>query len=92
MEFLAQGVHLKTTNATGYARAHFKVGIPLSQAPKVDYTWYGTDFQPSAYYDVDVDGDGKVDGQFIGELTPAPAILLKTDAATEPLPSGFTHF
>jgi thiamine-monophosphate kinase len=28
----------------------------------------------------------------IGELTPAPAILLKTDAATEPLPSGFTHF
>lgn len=68
MEFLAQGVHLKTTNATGYARAHFKVGIPLSQATKVDYTWYGTDFQPSAYYDVDVDGDGKVDGQLIGEL------------------------
>jgi len=28
----------------------------------------------------------------IGELTSAPAILLKTDAATEPLPSGFTHF
>ena len=28
----------------------------------------------------------------IGELTAAPAILLKTDAATEPLPSGFTHF
>lgn len=28
----------------------------------------------------------------IGELTSAPAILLKTDAATEPLPSGFNHF
>jgi thiamine-monophosphate kinase len=28
----------------------------------------------------------------IGELTSAPAILLKTDGATEPLPSGFTHF
>ncbi len=28
----------------------------------------------------------------IGELTPAPAILLKTDGASEPLPSGFTHF
>ena len=28
----------------------------------------------------------------IGELTSAPAILLKTHGATEPLPSGFTHF
>jgi thiamine-monophosphate kinase len=28
----------------------------------------------------------------IGELTSAPAILLKTNGATEPLPSGFTHF
>jgi thiamine-monophosphate kinase len=28
----------------------------------------------------------------IGELTSAPAILLKTDGVTEPLPSGFTHF
>ena len=28
----------------------------------------------------------------IGELTESPAILLKTDAASEPLPPGFTHF
>ena len=28
----------------------------------------------------------------IGELTAAPAILLRTDGATEPLPAGFTHF
>jgi thiamine-monophosphate kinase len=28
----------------------------------------------------------------IGELTPSPAILLKSDGATEALPSGFTHF
>jgi thiamine-monophosphate kinase len=28
----------------------------------------------------------------IGELTSAPAILLKTNGATEPLPPGFTHF
>jgi thiamine-monophosphate kinase len=28
----------------------------------------------------------------IGELTSAPAILLRTDGATEPLPTGFTHF
>ena len=28
----------------------------------------------------------------IGELTAAPAILLKTDAVSEPLPCGFTHF
>jgi thiamine-monophosphate kinase len=28
----------------------------------------------------------------IGELTAAPAILLRRDGATEPLPGGFTHF
>ncbi len=28
----------------------------------------------------------------IGELTASPAILVKTDAATEPMPDGFTHF
>jgi thiamine-monophosphate kinase len=28
----------------------------------------------------------------IGELTASPAILVKTDAATEPIPDGFTHF
>ena len=28
----------------------------------------------------------------IGELTASPAILLKRDGATEPLPDGFTHF
>jgi thiamine-monophosphate kinase len=28
----------------------------------------------------------------IGELTGSPAILLKRDGATEPLPDGFTHF
>ena len=28
----------------------------------------------------------------IGELTASPAILVKRDAATEPLPDGFTHF
>jgi thiamine-monophosphate kinase len=28
----------------------------------------------------------------IGELTASPAILVKRDAATEPMPGGFTHF
>ena len=28
----------------------------------------------------------------IGELTASPAILVKRDAATEPMPAGFTHF
>jgi thiamine-monophosphate kinase len=28
----------------------------------------------------------------IGELTASPAILVKRDAATEPMPDGFTHF
>ena len=49
-EFLAQGVHLKTTNATGYARGRFLVGVPLSQATTVDYTWYGTTFAPGVKY------------------------------------------
>ena len=66
-EFLAQGVHLKTTNATGYARGRFLVGIPLSQATAVDYTWYGTTFKPGVKYYIDADADGKVDGELRGE-------------------------
>jgi hypothetical protein len=67
-EFLAEGVHLKTTNATGYARARFLVGVPLSQATTVNYTWYGTTFAPGVKYYVDADADGKVDGELRGEL------------------------
>jgi hypothetical protein len=66
-EFLAQGVHLKTTNASGYARARFLVGIPLSQVASVDYTWYGTTFAPGVKYFIDADADGKVDGELRGE-------------------------
>ncbi len=66
-EFLAQGIHLKTTNATGYARGRFLVGIPLSQVNAVDYTWYGTTFKPGVKYFIDADADGKVDGELRGE-------------------------
>jgi hypothetical protein len=67
-EFLAQGVHLKTTNASGYARGRFHVGVPLSQVSAVDYTWYGTTFAPGVKYYIDADADGKIDGELRGEL------------------------
>jgi hypothetical protein len=66
-QFLAQGVHLKTVNASGYARGTFAVGVPLAQVTTVDFTWYGTDFSPGIKYYVDADGDGKVDGELRGE-------------------------
>jgi hypothetical protein len=66
-EFLAQGVHLKTVDGSGYARGTFPVGVPLAQATSVDFTWYGTDFSPGIKYYVDADGDGKVDGELRGE-------------------------
>ena len=66
-EFLAQGVHLKTVDGSGYARGTFPVGVPLAQATSVDFTWFGTDFSPGIKYYVDADGDGKVDGELRGE-------------------------
>jgi hypothetical protein len=93
-EFLAEGVHLKTPNATAYARAHFKVGLPLDQVHAVDYTWYGTSFQPGVYYDVDLDADGKPDGQFIGEAAyGGKDVWLNRDTedfgVTPTIPAGF---
>ena len=67
-DFLAEGVHIKTTNASDAARAYWKVGVPLSQVHAVDYEWFGTSAQPAIYYNIDIDGDGKADGQLIGEL------------------------
>jgi hypothetical protein len=66
-QFLAQGVHLKTVDGSGYARGTFPVGVPLSQITTVDFTWFGTDFSPGIKYYVDADGDGKVDGELRGE-------------------------
>jgi len=66
-QFLAQGVHLRTVNGTGYARGTFPVGVPLAQATSVDFTWYGTELSPGIKYYVDADGDGKVDGELRGE-------------------------
>lgn len=66
-EFLAQGVHLKTVNGSGFARGTFAVGVPLAQVTSVDFTWYGTELSPGVKYYVDADGDGKVDGELRGE-------------------------
>jgi hypothetical protein len=68
-QFLAQGVHLRTVNATGHARGTFPVGVPLSQVTSVDFTWFGTDVSPGVEYFVDADADGKVDGELRGEDT-----------------------
>lgn len=67
-DFLAEGIHIKTDNASDAARAYWKVGVPLSQVHAVDYEWFGTSAKPGIYYNIDIDGDGKADGQLIGEL------------------------
>jgi hypothetical protein len=67
LDFLAEGVHLRTPDASAAARVHFNVGVPLKDVHMVDLVWYGTDNTPAVYYDVDIDGDGKPDGQLIGE-------------------------
>jgi hypothetical protein len=69
MQFLAEGIHIKTTNnSTDAARGHFKVGLPLNQVHSVDYEWFGTSSQPAILYDIDINGDGKADGELVGEL------------------------
>ena len=83
-EFLAHGVHLKTTNATGWARGRFHVGVPLSQVTTVDYTWHGTDKAPGAKYYVDADADGKVDGELRGDVVGGQDVWLAEDAQAFP--------
>ncbi len=41
-DFLAEGIHIKTTNTSDAARGYWKVGVPLSQVHAVDYEWFGT--------------------------------------------------
>jgi len=70
-QFLAEGIHIKTDNATDGARAYWNVsgGVPLSQVHIVEYEWFGTPAaQPALAYNIDVDGDKKPDGQLMGEL------------------------
>jgi hypothetical protein len=75
-DFLAEGIHIKTTNNTDAARGYWKVGVPLAQVHTVDYEWFGSRAttppsnvgEPGIYYNIDIDGDGKADGQLIGEL------------------------
>ena len=91
-EFLAQGVHLKTTNATGYARGRFVAGVPLSQVTTVDFTWYGTTVAPAVRYFVDADADGKVDGELRGDVNGGQDVWLSSDTQDFPesaLPDGY---
>jgi hypothetical protein len=92
-EFLAQGVHLRTVNDTGFARGTFAVGVPLAQVTSVDFTWFGTEFSPGIKYYVDADGDGKVDGELRGEDSyGGKDVWLNQDAEDFPdsaLPDGF---
>ncbi len=76
LEFLAQGVHLQVPNAAvDFARGHFATKVPLAQVHAIDYTWYGTDNKPGIYYGLDIDGDGKADGELIGESFYGPTDL-----------------
>jgi hypothetical protein len=65
--FLKEGLHVNTANTSDYAKAYFAVGQALADVTSVDYDWYGTENRPSVEYNVDLDGDGKYDGQLIGE-------------------------
>ena len=87
-----KGVHLKTTNATGYARGRFPTGVPLSQVTTVDYTWYGTTVAPAVKYFVDADADGKVDGELRGDVNGGQDVWLSPDTQDFPesaLPDGY---
>ncbi len=92
-QILAQGVHLKTVNNTGWARGRFHVGVPLSQVTSVDYTWYGTTFAPGVKHYIDADADGKIDGELRGELAyGGQDVWLNADAEAFPdsaLADGF---
>ena len=103
-DFLAEGIHIKTTNnTTDAARGYWKVGVPLSQVHTVEYEWFGTRAttppsnagEPGLYYNIDIDGDGKADGQLIGELAyGGKDVWLNRDAedftgVTPTVPAGF---
>lgn len=65
--FLQEGLHITTPTVDSYTRGHFKVGLPLAGVTAVSYEWIGTTNRAGAYYDIDADGDGTIDGQLIGE-------------------------
>jgi hypothetical protein len=91
-EFLAQGVHLKVTNAgADNLRGRFAVKVPFAQVHTVDYTWIGTDNHPAVFYTIDLDGDGTVDGELQGDHTYGNDVAFNHDAQEYPgskLPAG----
>ena len=86
MTFLAEGTHVRNpdANTAYFARAHFNVGVPLNQVHTVDYEWFGTQNRPGVYYDIDITGDGKADGELIGESAYGGKDVWLNDNATFP--------
>src|SRR4029079_9183329 len=70
-QFLAEGIHIKTDNATDVASAYWNIpgGVQMSQVHTVAYGWFGPPAaQPALAYNIDIDGDKKPDAQLLGEL------------------------
>ncbi len=66
-EFLAQGVHLKTPAADELRARPLPRRHPAVAGDAVDYTWFGTTFAPGVKHYIDIDADGKIDGELRGE-------------------------
>lgn len=97
-DFLAEGIHIKTDNATDAARAYYTIpgGTPLADVHTVSYEWFGTPAaQPALAYNIDVDNDGKPDAQLLGEAAyGGKDVWLNRDAqdftgVTPTQPAGF---
>ncbi len=97
-DFLAEGIHIKTTNASDAARGYWNIpgGVPLSQVHNVEYEWFGTPAaQPGLAYNIDIDGDKKPDAQLLGEAAyGGKDVWLNRDAedftgVTPTVPAGF---
>jgi hypothetical protein len=97
-DFLAEGIHIKTDNATDAARAYYAIpgGVPLAEVHTVDYEWFGTPAaQPAMAYNIDIDGDNKPDAQLLGEAAyGGKDVWLNRDSqdftgVTPTVPAGF---
>lgn len=70
-DFLSDGVHLYTDDATSQAKAaaYFDVDMPLADAgePNMDWATDSSTTQPGLQLVVDLDGNGTADGTLVGE-------------------------
>ena len=101
-DFLAEGIHIKTTN-NHRRRSRLLEASGVSRSPRsTPSSTSGSARRPPAaqrrrraYYNIDIDGDGKADGQLIGELAyGGKDVWLNRDAedftgVTPTVPAGF---